>query len=517
MRELTVREYLRVSKDDRRTGKSPDQQHNENLLAFKREGFTLHPAQPYRDVDRSASRYTHTTPQAFEQLVRDLENDVFGAGFLALWESSRGSRKVSEWSRLIELCEERSVRIWVTTHGRLYDPSNARDRRSLHEDAVDAEYESDKTSERIRRNVRDAAKRGRPHGKNIYGYRRIYDSTTRELIKIEEHPEQAPVVREAAQRILDGDSLYAIAKDFNLRDIAPRRPTRKDHRSNLGWTPPAVKQMLTTPAYAGKRQHKDQIIGDAIWPAIIEQETWYRLQEILRPDNRRRTNNWPVTHLLSGIAFCAVCRSPLRVGKQNAGSRPTRSSEGETDNDPPARRPRYYAYVCRGAAGRPDPDGKYGFHVAMKEEHLDKIVKELLFARISRRDFLVSLGAKDEKTDIRRKALLVEVKQLQEYLDEVREQAARSLRIDLLIDQEARIMPRIEIAQAELERLAEIDPIVLRLTKNLDRIDEAWRELEIIEKGRVISTIMMPTVSRVDPTLRGVRGKNYERVHPGWK
>src|SRR6218665_2580787 len=31
MRELTVREYLRVSKDDRRTGKSPDQQHNEKL------------------------------------------------------------------------------------------------------------------------------------------------------------------------------------------------------------------------------------------------------------------------------------------------------------------------------------------------------------------------------------------------------------------------------------------------------------------------------------------------------
>src|SRR6218665_3296769 len=98
MRELTVREYLRVSKDDRRTGKSPDQQHNENLLAFKGKVFTLPPAQPYRDVARSGSRYARTTREDFEQLVRDLENDVFGAGVLALWESSRGSRKVSEWS-----------------------------------------------------------------------------------------------------------------------------------------------------------------------------------------------------------------------------------------------------------------------------------------------------------------------------------------------------------------------------------------------------------------------------------
>lgn len=62
------------------------------------------------------------------------------------------------------------MRIWVTTHGWLYDPTNARERRSLHEDTVDAE--SDKTSERILRDVRNAAKEGKPHGKKIYGYLR---------------------------------------------------------------------------------------------------------------------------------------------------------------------------------------------------------------------------------------------------------------------------------------------------------------------------------------------------------
>lgn len=83
------------------------------------------------------------------------------------------------------------MKIWVTTHGRLYDPTNARDRRSLHEDAVDAEFESDKSSARIRRNVRDAAKAGKPHGKNIFGYMREYDPQTRELVRVIPHPEQA--------------------------------------------------------------------------------------------------------------------------------------------------------------------------------------------------------------------------------------------------------------------------------------------------------------------------------------
>src|SRR6218665_1197516 len=65
MRELTVREYLRVSKDDRRTGKSPDQQHNENLLASTQDGSPPHPARPYRVVDRSASRYARPTREDF--------------------------------------------------------------------------------------------------------------------------------------------------------------------------------------------------------------------------------------------------------------------------------------------------------------------------------------------------------------------------------------------------------------------------------------------------------------------
>ncbi|MDQ0664685.1 DNA invertase Pin-like site-specific DNA recombinase [Arthrobacter ulcerisalmonis] len=99
--------------------------------------------------------------------MADLEEDAFGAGALGLWESSRGSRRTGEWVDLIELCEERGIRIWVTTHGRLYDPANARDRRTLLEDAVDSEYESAKTSKRLQRDMRSDAEKGRPHGRKI--------------------------------------------------------------------------------------------------------------------------------------------------------------------------------------------------------------------------------------------------------------------------------------------------------------------------------------------------------------
>jgi DNA invertase Pin-like site-specific DNA recombinase len=492
------------------SGKSPDQQHDENVKAIERQGWGLHAAAPYRDTDRSASRFATKVREDFKRLIDDLERNTFDADILAIWESSRGSRRVGEWVDLVDLCKERSVRIWVTTHGRLYDPANARDRRSLLEDAVDAEYESDKTSERIRRDVLASAEKGKPHGKNIFGLQRVYDEQTRELLRVEEHPAQAPVVKEAARRILAGETFYAVAKDFNERGIPARRPTRKDHRSNYGWTAPAVKQMLTMPAYAGKRQHQGEIVGDAIWPALIEFETWQKLQTVMSPVERKRTNDWPAKHLLAGIALCGVCGAPTRVGKQNAGSKKL-DPEGNV-----LPRPTYRTYVCSGVPGRPGPDGSKGFHVAMREKHLDEVVTELVLARLERPDFLAMVGERGQGNDATRRALLDEIAGYQAYLDEVRADAAEKLEFRLLLDQEARIEPKIRAAQEKLEKLSEVDPFVVTML-SAGAIRMGWEDLELAHRRRLIRAVMAPRINRVGEGWKGRKGINHERVDPGWR
>lgn len=510
MASLTVREYLRVSRDRQGSGKSPDQQHDENVQAIHRQGWQLHPAAPYRDTDRSASRYATKAREDFKRLIADLEADEFAADVLAIWESSRGSRRVGEWVDLVDLCKAREVRIWVTTHGRLYDPSNARDRRSLLEDAVDAEYESDKTSERIRRDVRAAAEKGKPHGKNIYGYRRVYDDQTRELIRVEAHPDQAPIVKEAARRILEGDTFYAIARDFNVRGIPPRRPTRVTHRENAGWTPPAVKQMLTTPAYAGKREYRGEIVGDAIWPPLIEFDVWQRLQGIMSPAARKRTNDWPAKHLLSGIALCGVCGAPLRVGRQNRGSRKL------DDDGKPLPRETYKTYVCSGVPGRPGPDGKTGFHVSMQETMLDEIVVALLFKRLDSQEFISSLGDQTNEARSVREELTAEISEYESYLDSVRQHAAESRRFELIVDQEARVLPLIQAARLRLGRLSEVDPFVATLLSG-GAISMAWDGLDLADKRRVVRAVVWPVVNRIGKGWKGRKGVNHERVDPLWR
>ena len=190
----TGREYLRVSLDRSGRARSIEEQHDDNQAAAEARGVTL--GKPYQDKSVSASRYSSKIRDGFGQLLVDLEKGRFAADELWVWESSRGSRKVGEWVTLIELCEQRRIKIHVVTHGRTYDPGNSRDRRSLLEDAVDSEYESGKISVRLKRAAAANAAAGKPHGRAPYGYRRRYDERTRKMIAQEPDPIEAPVIRE---------------------------------------------------------------------------------------------------------------------------------------------------------------------------------------------------------------------------------------------------------------------------------------------------------------------------------
>jgi len=245
--EKTGREYLRVSMDRSGRERSQDDQHGDNERACVERGIRL--GDPYREAgSASASRYARKGRSDFERLLADLGEGRFGAQVLVLWESSRGSRKVGEWVTLIELCEDAGVRIFVTTHGREYDPANPRDRRSLLEDAVDSEYESSKVSARVKRAHAANAAAGRPHGPTSFGYIRRYDERTKALIAQEPHPQLAPVVIELFRRLRKGHSLMAIARDFAARGIM--------NASGRPFSPQHLRVLALTPAYAGIRVHQ---------------------------------------------------------------------------------------------------------------------------------------------------------------------------------------------------------------------------------------------------------------------
>jgi hypothetical protein len=249
-------------------------------------------------------------------------------------ESSRGSRKVSEWCQLIEACEAAGVKIHVTTAEHTYDPANAHDVKTLIDDANDAQYDSGKKSVAVRRAAKATAQRGEPHGRIPYGYVRRYDPETRRLVAQEPEPGEAAVVRELFHRLRSGHSLRAIERDFGSRALLtrPPRPCPEDcpreHRHIAPGTPgkPFTAQLLRDialrPLYGGLRIHEPgnrtgRYLGssdgavEARWPALVDRESFFTVRRLLTDPERKTSRPGRGVHLLSLIASCDACGAQL--------------------------------------------------------------------------------------------------------------------------------------------------------------------------------------------------------------
>jgi site-specific DNA recombinase len=321
---LRAREYLRVSFDRSGRQRSNDEQHADNLAAAAGFGVGTF-AEPYRDVG-SASKHARKRRDDFDRLLADLAAGRFDADLLMLWESSRGSRKVGEWVELIERCDAAGVRIGVTTHGRVYDPANARDRRMLLEDAVDGEYESSKVSLRTRRAAAAAAADGRPHGAAPYGYKRVRDPATGRVVAQVPHPTEAPIIAEAFERIAAGHSLRSVAADLAARGVQGRR--------GRPISPSTLRPMLLSPTYIGQRLHAPgstsrsdrarcptATITEATWDGIVSEATFHAVRHRLTDPARRTSRPGRGVHLLSMIARCDVCAGTLAATFRREGRR----------------------------------------------------------------------------------------------------------------------------------------------------------------------------------------------------
>jgi DNA invertase Pin-like site-specific DNA recombinase len=304
-----------VSQDRGGRARSVEEQHDDNARAGEAHGFSIN-GESYSDVSPSASRFATKVRGDFARLLADLEAGRFGADIVVLWESSRGSRRVGEWATLLDLLEDVGVLVFVTTHARLYDPANWRDRKSLLEDAVDNEADSAKKSDAIVRAAKASAERGEPHGRIPYGYTRTYDSTTRRLVSQDPEPAEAAVVRELFHRLRNGHSLKSIARDFEARGVRTR--------AGAVFTPQNLRDLALRPVFAGLRLHRpgshngryrgglDGAV-EATWPAVVDQETFFAVRNALLDPARRTSRPGRGVHLLSLIACCDVCGAGLTV------------------------------------------------------------------------------------------------------------------------------------------------------------------------------------------------------------
>ena len=290
--------YDRTSNDPRGRGTANRDQNVENERFCQDQGWDI--VARFTDPGKSASRHSKTRRDDYERMVDRVARGE--CDIIVVWESSRLSRDLEVYVKLRSLCERH--RVLLCYDGAVYDMTRSTDRQRTAQDALQGEAEADRIRDRNLRTTRLNAQRGRPHGRLPYGYRRVYDEKTGDLLEQVPHEEQARVVREIATRVAAGESLYKIVKSLNGRGIPG--PTGKP------WTADQLPGLIVKPTYIGKRQHQGAVIGKAEWKPILEEEVYYACVRLFADPARKTTKGNAVKFLLSGIARCGECRGVLR-------------------------------------------------------------------------------------------------------------------------------------------------------------------------------------------------------------
>ena len=214
------------------------------------------------------------------------------------WHIDRLHRQPIELEEFTKVCTSAGVSDVVTLHGDL-DLASGDGLLMARVMAAVAANESDAKSRRSRRKMQEIAERGLPHG----GGRRPYGFGPD---RIAHDPVEAGVIRDAAARVLAGESLTSLCR--SLDEAGTKTVTGSD------WTPVTLRGLLLAPRIAGLREYRGQVIGPGAWEPIISPEDGERLR-ILLTDPARRTNRGARRYLLSGLCRCGRCGATMWTGK----------------------------------------------------------------------------------------------------------------------------------------------------------------------------------------------------------
>ncbi len=358
--------YLRISLDHTGEERAVTRQREDAFARIKREKWTL--GEVYIDNGISASRREKRRPE-YDRMRADFEAGRFSV--LVCYDLDRLTRQPSQLEEWIALAETRGLRI-VTTNGDV-DLGTDGGKMYARIKAAVAKGEVERMGARRKRSNEQTVAEGRPApGRRPYGW---------ELGGIELREEEARVVRDIYAAVLAGESVRALVRDLNARNVpSPALAAvldKLDRRQRKGESvPPEVWEAARASAYPWTAFKTRQLIDrernygalvrygveqpTSVIQAIVDRDTHEKAQAII--SERSQPGRKPEKHLLSGLATCAVCEMSL-------GAKQLRDGSGE----------RSPYYVCTSRINRNvASDGK--IHPTIRSRILEERAREEVVA-----------------------------------------------------------------------------------------------------------------------------------------
>jgi site-specific DNA recombinase len=292
----------------RRGGRSVERQEQDGRRIAAEKGWEV--VAVYREW-ASASPYAKKGRKEWDALLAAVEASQFDA--VIVWMEDRTARDVIQAGAFVQACRKVGLKRLVLPSFD-YDLTDEAAVIRFYGEVLGGQREAALISKRSKRAHLEEAQNGRRHsgGKRAFGERgrrRIEDEdgNPRTVPAVSEAQAEAEreLIREAARRILAGDSLRGICLDWN----------EAGHQSPRGerWTTTSLRRLLLQARLVGMREHNGQLY-EGSFPAIVDPETWQAVRAILTDPARMTTAvGGTPRHLLTGIIFCGVCKAKLRT------------------------------------------------------------------------------------------------------------------------------------------------------------------------------------------------------------
>ena len=444
--------YARISKDAAGEGLGVARQINDARALAQQRGWTIVDECTDNDISAAGKRRR----PGFERALRHIRDG--SATIIIAWALDRLTRNRADTVRLIDTAQQAHATI-ALVRGSDLDMSTPSGRLTADLLAAVARAEIEQISDRHLRKHAELAAEGRfKGGPRPYGF---------EADGVTVRESEAAIIRTATGWVIDGVTYAEIARRLNAagsRTVA-----------GCEWTPVSLQRVLDRARNAGLREHRGATVP-AVWPAIIDLDTWHSLQAILHDPTRRRRrmDAWLLT---GGIALCGKCGAPMQAG--TGGSMVAGRSQS--------------MYRCSAAN-----------HNARRRDRVEDYMRAEVIARLSRPD-LSDLLAVDEQPDT--SGIVADIDAIRQRRDTLADAYADGL-VDLT--QLRRATDRMDARLADLQRQLERSSPALSqaaAVADSDDVAGAWDALEIHARRdiiRALATVWIDGV-RQGTRLLGVR------------
>lgn len=194
-----------------------------------------------------------------------------------------------------------------------FETASATGRAMLKLTLVFAELERERTSERTREKIHMRRRAGLWFGGvPPLGYQS--HATDKTTIVVDENAKD--VVRLIFEKFLELGSVRGVTRFLGQRGVkTPARETQRGKtRGGKLFTAQGIMQILANSTYTARRDRGDGTMVGCSWPAIIDQDTFDRVQRRLKVNSDKRpSGRESVDHifLLEGVLRCGSCNSAM--------------------------------------------------------------------------------------------------------------------------------------------------------------------------------------------------------------